>query len=185
MTPEQAIRINELLDKKDLEIAEQKKGLQQAVPYLQELRGAGFHLAAIAINAQLIEHALKSALRAFVLRQYVAEILNLPDPYPNAKLEPSESDTLGTLIERFARFETIDTGSDIAPQLKEFNRKFRRMFIHNLFDGKTEDISVVESEVSRYLDSTEFSLLVLAIAKAHLRVKQETEHMYLKATGGT
>jgi len=174
LSTEKEMQISIAIGAINIQINRMKKGLKEITPRIEKLHRDGFHIEAVIVNGQLVEHALKLTLRVFQFKRMIANILNLPDPYKGKpSTEGFEKKEMGKLIDIFKKIEGT---SDLTKELDNFKDLYRNDYVHHIFDG-SHDLKEEDQKAKQYLSSFDFAGMVLGIVSVHLRVQQEVNQL--------
>lgn len=155
-------------------VTQMKEAIKLASRRLKQLHDAGFHIEAIILNGQIIEHTIKMTLRAYKAKRNILNILDRPDPLREVILTTYENDTLGNLIKLFAKF----TGeTELTKLLWAFKNDYRDEFIHNIFDG-SKDIKQIEKEALDYTTGQNLQKIIIGLVTSHIKVQDEVHQLY-------
>lgn len=153
---------------------------------VNELHKQNFHVEAVILHGQAIEHALKEIFYNFRAKREIMDTLALTDPHADIVLSDKEINrNLGVLIGKLRGF----TGeTDLVKELEYFNTNFRKHFVHHAFFTTDEMFREKQLEAIAYLTSAEkMGKLVRMLSDERKRVMREAEDLYphVSAPDGT
>jgi len=172
--------IQAIFDVANVRILTMKKGMKNAYARLERLHKAGFHLEALMVNAQLVEHAIKNVLFMCHLKKDVCMQLNLPNPYPiiqvsdkqlaafTKDLEDFNEKSLGGLI---GMFRLISDEKEVADELNKFNDK-RVETIHHAFNG-VKDLEDFDAEAHKTVEDMSYKKAIILLGLLHQKIQDE------------
>jgi hypothetical protein len=172
--------IQAIFDVANERILTMKKGMKNGAARIEKLHKAGFHLEALMVNGQLIEHAIKNVLFMCRLKRDVCQQIGLPDPYPvvqlsNEKLrefkknfENFDRKTLGKVI-GLLRLVTEENG--MADELEKFNG-MRIETIHHAFNG-IKDLEDFDVEALKTVEDMDYKKAVVVLGLLHQKIQAE------------
>lgn len=142
---------------------------------IKKLQEQGFHIEAVIIQAQVIEHIVKLVLYGYGSRRRMLKILGENDAFMDVKLDILEADDtpLGGLVGTLKKFVG---NHEVIEQLGRLNT-LRKGAVHKIFDGKKE-VGPFEDEARAYTQSGAFECLQDKLQKVQQDLNKELEMFF-------
>lgn len=173
MLPNRIEEFNLLIDEQNRRSKQMLTGIRYGRERLKRLHEGKFEVEALLVNGQLVEQAVKSTIRSFLVKRSGFDAAGLPDPYPKISKSDLERRPLGDVV---ARLREYVGETRLVELLDDFNEK-RADFIHHAFDG-TREPEALDKEAASILSNSSYEELVLGLVKLETQVKKETESLY-------
>lgn len=186
-TPDQREKIYRIIKIANLRIDSLFHGMKRIQARITALHKQDFHVEAMILHTQAVEHATREILWEFRVKREILDTLGKDDPYKNVDLSEEELEKipLGSLI---GKLRDITGETELVKELTRFNNDFRKHFVHRAYFTTEENFKKKEEEAKEYMASEEkMGKLVRLLSDERMRVLREAEELYpvQSALGGS
>jgi hypothetical protein len=177
-TPEQQEKIDKIIEVANLRINLLFHGMKRIQARITALHKQEFHIEAMILHSQAVEHSLRETLWAFRVKRELLDALGKDDPHEKVDLseESLESSPLGGLI---GKLKEITGETELVNELTYFNKNFRKQFVHRAYFTTEENFKAKEEEAKEYMKGEEkMGKLVRLLSDERIRALKEGEGLY-------